>query len=1311
MHRCTLRRLFAACFILSVAGCGRAPTVTTKVAAPNQSPATPTAEQPSEFVEYPQATVERTAQQRLESAVAAAMILYREDRLSEAYRALQQARAIQDAPIIQAAIESIESRVESLQFADRAAEVVAGYIQDGRPDLAAPLAVATMRAFGGGPLGPRIAMLKRQIDAMQTAALDTAGRTARFQKEVEESLAQNALRSGVVALEQSAFLPTDHRLRRAYEELRSRLRRYDEAIYRADRLRREPARYDEAKAAAKEAVGYWETVEARRMLGEFALADRTAQDRIAILDFDVRGDLGSISVARSVARDVTAAMQGRFDVIDRTELTQECQELGLTLDEAFADDSAWREVAQRAKLRYLVTGQVKSSNGVSVQGRFWEVNSGLVLQTAEIQGPSPQAVERVIPQFVAMLLMTDEQRWAYEHQLAKSGPAVPVVEPMAEIPPAPDPAVAKPPAPIVAVSMRHPEIGAGAVGAINSIWSGKAPSMAPAADHPLRAKVCSLATELGDNLLRRGLFNEAHTQYQNAFGISPNPLELNSRIDHCRPHVLSASDANVPPRVVVAQFAVSDGFGPPEIQTGLTDIVSAYLSRSLSVVSRCEWNWYMERLGLSLADLATDPNARYYLARALDVRYMVLGSAQKTATGFEVKTVLLQPESGAKLDAARVHSGTLNEMRFRLDELARDMQQGAGGNAKSPEAEDQVTQLLGEARKHAYFKNFAVSVELALQAQTLAPSSVFVRHHVESFQRLANQSKSVADSEAEEIRRQTAFHADRVFRSELQKIMEQVQAAAASQPASESDRRRLRDRAAGQLITQARTARSNGEYEIADQLLAAGIGLDPRPELEKELAQVRSQAVSQIRGQVSREFAAREQARRQQLEAEIIAARRRIEANRQADKANQQAWTKKLEEIDRRESLRLIESAKSEQANGETRLWLLQSARRLSQQGDVDRLLGTARLTQARAIAKQTSDAAAAEFESRLATESAARTKLDSESRRNQNFYAESMKTGDQALQFGQFDRAAKQYQEARKRVQSDAVLRGLRAAQDAQSRANDAGATGGASTDRMTVADFNKLLEAGRAAFDARKFDEAMTAFRKARVASPSHADVQAWIARTEKAQLDQLAAERRGSTDRPIEVSKPPIPVPTTPATAMATPATTSNPKGEEAPIVETKPKPKVDPAARLRDDFNKLVDQGRTAISFRRFGDAELSLDTALRLIPNDPVAVQLLAQAKSKVGPPEEFVQHLQTAAAHEKKELYGDAVKAYREAIRIAPDNHFALRRMDYVQRMDSGFRALRAKDYHQAAMEFESALSTIPDDPAALRALKQAKKP
>src|SRR5262249_5456273 len=152
-----------------------------------------------------------------------------------------------------------------------------------------------------------------------------------------------------------------------------------------------------------------------------------------------------------------------------------------------------------------------------------------------------------------------------------------------------------------------------------------------AGESPVKGRLLQVAVELGDNLFRRGRFREAHAQFQLALALSPGREELLVRVAGCQPHLPPPPVVVVPPppprpRLAVLNF-VMDG-DPQAVPLGLGAWTAENLAPSFcppyDVVDRGQVFWYMGRLDLSLRDLLTDPAARSWLARALDVRYFVL---------------------------------------------------------------------------------------------------------------------------------------------------------------------------------------------------------------------------------------------------------------------------------------------------------------------------------------------------------------------------------------------------------------------------------------------------------------------------------------------------------------------------------------------------------------------------------------------------------------------------------------------------------------------------------------------------------------
>jgi hypothetical protein len=84
--------------------------------------------------------------------------------------------------------------------------------------------------------------------------------------------------------------------------------------------------------------------------------------------------------------------------------------------------------------------------------------------------------------------------------------------------------------------------------------------------------------------------------------------------------------------------------------------------------------------------------------------------------------------------------------------------------------------------------------------------------------------------------------------------------------------------------------------------------------------------------------------------------------------------------------------------------------------------------------------------------------------------------------------------------------------------------------------------------------------------------------------------------------------------------------------------------------------------------------------------------------------------MRAAADSESRENFGDAVRSYKEALKAAPDDPTAVKRSQFVERMDSAYKLLKANKKSEAVREFEAALKIVPDDPAAKKGLEAARR-
>src|SRR5262249_27158169 len=81
------------------------------------------------------------------------------------------------------------------------------------------------------------------------------------------------------------------------------------------------------------------------------------------------------------------------------------------------------------KVRYLVLGSITPLAGITVNARLVDVRSGLVVQTAKVSAPTPEALLKELPRLGTLLLMNDAERLALEQvqgeAVAAAAPAAP----------------------------------------------------------------------------------------------------------------------------------------------------------------------------------------------------------------------------------------------------------------------------------------------------------------------------------------------------------------------------------------------------------------------------------------------------------------------------------------------------------------------------------------------------------------------------------------------------------------------------------------------------------------------------------------------------------------------------------------------------------------------------------------------------------------------------------------------------------------------------------------------------------------------
>jgi tetratricopeptide (TPR) repeat protein len=144
--------------------------------------------------------------------------------------------------------------------------------------------------------------------------------------------------------------------------------------------------------------------------------------------------------------------------------------------------------------------------------------------------------------------------------------------------------------------------------------------------------------------------------------------------------------------------------------------------------------------------------------------------------------------------------------------------------------------------------------------------------------------------------------------------------------------------------------------------------------------------------------------------------------------------------------------------------------------------------------------------------------------------------------------------------------------------------------------------------------------------------------------------------------------------------------------------------------------LINQGAAALRTRRFADAVQAFTGALQLVPNDPDALQGLRDARAGLDrvalDQGDFDRELQRGRAELKQQHFKEAVRHFRHALRLRPEDPQAergLRQARFGEAMADGRAALKARRYADAVRSFEEALRERPGDSTATAALRQAR--
>jgi tetratricopeptide (TPR) repeat protein len=1268
-----------------------------------------------------------TKQQQYDAALVEALGLLGQGKQAEALAALENARSISDTPEIRQQIDALRTKLAQQNAARRTVQDIRTVLADGDAKQASELAQLALRQYGDTDVAPELANLKQQADALIAAPMaDNAARRALFEKEADTAFKDNNLRGAAIAYEQALQLGGDAALRKKCDDIRDALARYDDNRRRAADLRRDPANLEDALAALQEAVRAWDTPQVRMEIDECSLALQRRRDRLSVADFEVRGDVGAALAGKTLAEDLLPAFKSRFDLVERDQLCKVLDELKLEAGTA-ADSPEGRDAVVRlAKVRYLVVGSLTPQQGVTVHARLVDVRSGLVVQTARLSAPSLDALTAKLPQLAQVLTMTDEQKLAFEQQLAAAEAAVKPIEIREELPPPPPAVIAvdvPPPPPIITYTTAPPAFGGIAIEDFRRLPAVVVEPPPPPAievvlrrEDPRRQRLFQLSIEIGDNLFRRGRHAEANRHFQLALSLATDRREVEARIELCRPHlpppppvvvvpepvVVVPPPPTARPRLAVFNFYVNaaPGLVPPAADSWAADCFASYCGRRFEIIDRGEVCWYMGRLGITMKDVLGDPGARVALAQALNARYFVFGAMVQTHS-FDVTTDMIDAQSGARTGTGMIHVQDHSEMKLRMNELFDQLNLPPEQQAKVAQQAKDNEKLLNDVRKLQQDGKYAQAADAARAALKANPSSVALQQQLADNERRAEQARLAEARKQDEQHRQAELAAAREREQKLAKQAEQARllAEAEAKARSEATRRSqetAKKRAYDQFISRGRDAMQRNDYAAAVQAFQGATALVSNDDGFRELAGAKAKAE-----QAARDKAALEQRQREEaLKKERDAALARVEAERKQREADEAARRKAQQDRDDAEYAKRIAEAKQALAKQQydAARAAAGAARLLKGGAEVDALLRQIGDEQALADAKKKSEQARLEEEKRQAAERQKRADAEAAAKKKQEQYTAALARAQKALGEKKYDEAVAAYQEAGQVFRTDAALSGLKQAQELRDRdrREREAAEQQKAEEQKKAEQVRKLLADGQKALDAKQYDQAVQIYHDANKLAPGNVDVLAALSKAEHARDDFARANRQ---------------------------------------------KVEAERAQKVKD----LVAGARRGIGAKDFNAADQALSEAVKLAPTDPDVVKAQqelaaarkadADAKAAQGAEakrrEELARLVKGGQAALAAKKYDEASRLFGEALKVQPGDAAALkgqrdaqaaldaakhdaeakkRQADYQNVLAVARAALAAKKYDEAIQHANEALKLAPGDKDATALLKDAEK-
>lgn len=1062
-----------------------------------------------------------------QSALLESLDAIHDRRYSDALISLQAAQTVKDTEVVRQQIDKVQGLQLQQESFDRTIAEIQAVIDQGQGELASQLVVLALGQFQQEPEAGKLAALKRLADALQQAAKsDILPLFMRYRSEADAAVKENNLRAAVLALEQAVVLKPDGSLQQQLTQLRDKLNKYDVACEKARELRKDTNSLEEAIAALQEAGSHWDTLTVRQELADLQLALDQRRERLAISPFAVHGDAQLSSYCDSFVDELLPHFRKRYDLVERGLANRLLEESKVDANDILLSEQGRADLSKLAKARYIVVGSISSLAGVTVHARLIDLRTGLIVQTAKVTGSSTNEVSKKLSVLAAQLLMTDDEKLAYDLRQAERDTAV---APMAAITPPSELPSYNPqslPQPIQFSTARLPSFGSITVEDYDRLpvmQPDGNTALAPAfleQERPLRQRLLGIQLELGDNHFRRGQYRDAYLRYQMARELDPASLDILGRLSLCQQYLppVQVDQQARKARLAILPFYVAAS--PQTISPACSAWTPAnlvpYFASAYDVIDPDEVHWMMSRLGVSMGDIVRDVSIRRWLGRAVGVRYFVLGRLQPLQ-GIAVTTVMLDVEQGWETGRAQVVVQNLYELKYRLNELARLTMMSPAERARlerdSALYEAEWQRALEADRRG----QFQLALDLGKALKSKHPFSIRVNVLLSKCEENARHAAWQQARQQEQLKQHLLAEAVQRRQAELLLTAERLREQAARQAAqiAEVERRRQQDLAVQQMLSQARIAIQVKNFSVAVQLFEGACAMRPADEsLQRESAALRAQLERDRRLMFLAQQAQAEEARRRQWTLDMSTTRQLWTREREQFQLSLQPVFHQQQQLDQSNYTRLLDQAQRLKAQGrlDEAAYSLQLAKRLHPTEDVERLLTDTLLLQARQQAKAEDAARLAELERRLAQETIRRKQAEDTARNNWKLYQTALQLAQEAERSKNYSAAQLRYQEAGKLFQTETVVNGLRGVQLAQAEeARLLKAQKEAATQQKTwKQEGDRVLKLSQEAEKSGKYDTAISALRKCRETDPGNIELTVALNKLELARIKSMEVKQ---------------------------------------------------------------------------------------------------------------------------------------------------------------------------------------------------------